>query len=279
MFDLFGIRARRKAKKEAEEAERLRIAQEEKRKYQERKNLIDKFLKEDWNRRYKLESEEYNKNKERAEKRNSVCPICGSKDIVHNIVRTKGEIHGKGSIDGSGYHSGGLFWSHGSSYISGRSKIDGELDTLPVNKCKQCGHEWNIEEAKWETIKSDFDSYDTGHPSYLYYRVKEYYEMTYDPYDVKEKFNSLEEKRENLCEEVSNNYSIRQYKKVPKYMLDYVFFQGMKKAYSYYSGVLGVFEWYDDMDEYSYVIPDNVWEVVKKLIGWEGPDKNDEKEE
>lgn len=279
MFDLFGIRARIKAKKEAKEAERLRIAQEEKRKYQERKSLIDKFLDEDWHRRYRLESEEYNKNKEKAEKRNSVCPTCGSKDIIHNIVRTKGEIHGKGSIDGSGYHSGGLFWSHGSSYISGHSKIDGELDTLPVNKCKQCGHEWNIEEPKWQSIKSEFDAYDTDHPSYLYRMVKAYYEMTYDPYDVKEEFNSLEEKRENLCKEVSNDYSIRQYKKLPKYMLDYVFYQGMNKAFSYYSGVLEEFEWYTDMDKYSYVIPDGVWEVVKKLIGWEGPDKDNEKTE
>lgn len=47
-------------------------------------------------------------------------------------------------MNGESYHSSSHSFFSGSSYSSSRVKghLHGELDTLTVNKCKVCGHEW-----------------------------------------------------------------------------------------------------------------------------------------
>ena len=129
----------------------------EKLRYNERKLYIDDFVNKLNSAEYEKEMESVKIHNDLAKKHNSICPNCCSKDIVHKFKRQKGEIHG--SIDGENYssHSGFLFG--GSSYQSGyvNGKIDGNLDTLKVNKCNHCGNEWEIMEEK------------------LYLKNKEYY--------------------------------------------------------------------------------------------------------
>ena len=149
IFDYF------KKKKE----ERARLLEENRRKmeenlrkeklrYNERKSYIDDFVNKLNLAEHEKEIESVKSHNDLAKRHNSVCPNCFSKDIVHKFKRQKGEMHG--SIDGESYssHSGFLFGS--SSYQSGyvNGKIDGNLDTLKVNKCNHCGNEWEIMEEK-----------------------------------------------------------------------------------------------------------------------------------
>lgn len=149
IFDYF------KKKKE----ERARLLEENRRKmeenlrkeklrYNERKSYIDDFVNKLNLAEHEKEMQSVKTHNDLAKRHNSVCPNCFSKDIVKKFKRQKGEIHG--SIDGESYssHSGFLFGS--SSYQSGyvNGKIDGNLDTLKVNKCNHCGNEWEIMEEK-----------------------------------------------------------------------------------------------------------------------------------
>ena len=157
IFDYF------KKKKE----ERARLLEENRRKmednlrkeklrYNERKLYIDDFVNKLNFAEHEKEMESVKSHNDCAKKRNSMCPNCCSKDIVHKFKRQKGEIHG--SIDGENYssHSGFLFGS--SSYQSGyvNGKIDGNLDTLKVNKCNHCGNEWEIMEEKLYLSSKDY---------------------------------------------------------------------------------------------------------------------------
>jgi len=49
-------------------------------------------------------------------------------------------------------------------------------------------------------------------------------------------------------------------------MLDYMVFYGHSK----YDNGSEIFGFKPDDDEYSYVMPDGIFEIVKKLIKWEG---------
>ena len=128
----------------------------EKLRYNERKSYIDDFVNKLNLAEHEKEIESVKSHNDLAKRHNSVCPNCFSKDIVHKFKRQKGEMHG--SIDGESYsyHSGFLFGS--SSYQSGyvNGKIDGNLDTLKVNKCNHCGNEWEIMEEKLWLKNKDY---------------------------------------------------------------------------------------------------------------------------
>lgn len=67
----------------------------------------------------------------RVEKRNKICPKCGSNLVNDRIRRVEGEI--KGSVSGSFiFGTGGLYGS-----------TSGTIDTNEVNKCNSCGNAWN----------------------------------------------------------------------------------------------------------------------------------------
>ena len=246
MFDIFGIKARIEAKKQAKEAERkekeakrLEAIQEKKKLYQERKAKIEAWLKV-YNKEQIAKSAKLDREaSERAEEKNSTCPKCGSKNVVHKVV-------------------------------SGHSKIDGEFDTYPVNRCKDCEHEWNVEEPYHYSTDDDFSKYGTISPAYLYRRIDEYYEMKFDPTDIKEEYNSLEEKREKFIEKTSNTYMLKPYKKAPRYMIEVALFEGFTEHYYFEDFLDKRFNYHKDDDKYSYRMTDEMWEVAKKIIGWEG---------
>lgn len=270
MFDIFGIRKRREERRLAKEAARQAEMQEKKRQYQERKKLITDYLDAYMKKEHEKCSEEYLKDKERAEKINSKCPKCGSINIVNHIRRTKGEIHGKGSISGFSSHSSGLFSSYSHSSIHGSSRIDGELDTLPVNKCNDCGNEWKVEEAKHSDTHNIFSAYDSTYPNSLYFRIDEYFELSYDPDDITEECNSLEEKREKYINDIaSRKHTFYFYKDVPRYMIEYALYKGITQYHYREENLDERFGFSEDVDEYSYQMPDELWNIVKKMINWE----------
>lgn len=272
MFDIFGIKAKRRTKKEAEEKKALEIAAEKKRIYQERKEKIDAYVKQ-YDEAFEAKAkEEYEKELKEVEERNSTCPKCGSKNVVHKVKRTKGEIHGEGHTSSYGSIGGSLFGLAGSLCSTGHSKIDGELDTLQINRCKDCEEEWNIEEVEAPSYYGyAFSQYDSFAPGFLFRRLKDYFKLKYDPYDVKNKCNSLEEMQQEFLEHYANIHYFDDYKKAPRYMMDYALFQGFSEHHYYLEHLdKKLFNYKDGDDKYSYTMSDEMWEVVKKLIGWEG---------
>lgn len=286
MFDIFGIKKRRAEKKRLEEEKHLEEIRIKKQNYQERKKLIESYLSVYNKEQEEIAKKQYHKNCEYADKVNSCCPKCGSKDVIHNIRRTQGEIHGSGSISGSSLTSYGLFSSASHSYVSGSSKIDGKLDTIPINKCNKCGNEWNIEKAKYPNADNIFSTYRSFAPTCLFNRVREYMKLEYNPEDITEECNSLEEKRDKYIEQCQTQYSYlwKYYSDCPRYMVEYAFFQELKdrpylkdrlcRIICEYKEMFSVDEDTDeysvdeDTDEYSFEFSDELWEIVKKIIRW-----------
>lgn len=269
MWDIFGIRARYKAKAAEKERKRLEEMQEKKKAYQERKRIIDDYLNKYKDTLWKKQRNYNDEQEEKADKKNSKCPKCGSTNVINHIKRTKGEIHGSGHSHSTSSSSSFLFSS--SSYYSSthRSKLDGELDTYPVNKCNECGNEWNVAKPDKYDYENVFEAYDSHRPNYLLGRIKEYFELKYDPKDVTDPCNSLEEKQRKFINEY-NKYSFTEYKEAPRYMIEYAIYNALHH-YSYTMNECAeLFECDEDMDEYSYVMPDKIWNIAKQIIGWKG---------
>ena len=152
-----------------------------------------------------LDAEKSSKaNRERVDKANSICPKCGNKNIIDKISQIKGDL------SGSSYSSGSLFGS--SSY----SSIHGSLDTLEVNKCPKCNHEWKktFFSCHYETIEFKL--------SRLRYALENFdtaINCTFDENSITEKFTSLEEKRTALIEKARDSFSTKDAK---------AFFSGVK---------------------------------------------------
>lgn len=221
--------------------------------------MIDEYLSEYRRKKSEREMERYFNDQKEAEKENAVCPLCHSTGVIHHVVRTKGELHGKGS---SHFSSSSMLLSH-NAYSNSDWKLGGALDTLPVNKCNDCGHEWNIKKAE-RVETNDWFCYD--YAQWFYGEIKRYLRLCFNPYDRTEEFNSLEEKQETFAKEVSERFYIEPLRNVPRYMLDYMVFYGHSK----YDNGSEIFGFKPDDDEYSYVMPDRIFEIVKKLIRWEG---------
>lgn len=273
-MDLFGIKARRaarKAEKEQIKAEKERIKleqlQAEKKLYQERKAKINAYWKKYNEREEKIVSDKYREEMAEYRKLTSSCPRCKSTDVIQHFVRTKGEMHGEGNSYGS---MSGNFLSI-SGHYHGSSKIDGELDTYPVNKCKTCGHEWVIEQPKVENADDVFNSWNSATPNYLYRRIEEYLEMKYDPKDLTDECNSLEEKKVKFIERTSHSSILEPLKTVPRYMVEYALYNGITGwCIPIYNELDPRFGDVEHKDRYSYTMPDDLWELVKKILGWNG---------
>ena len=266
MFDIFGIRAYFKAKREEKE-HRLK---EKKQRYQNRKKIIQDYLKDYYKKDFDHRKKEYEENQKRANELNSKCPKCGSINVINNIRRTKGEIHGESHT----YHSSSShFLSSSNFFSSGHGKIDGELDTLPINKCKDCGNEWNIEKAKFPTEHNIFSIYSSNLPLYLYDRIEEYLKMEYDPNDITDVCNSLEEKRQEYINKCRNGCMLKQAQYLPKYMIGYLVWKGMTEYHYREESLDKALGYNEKLDEFSYVTPDELWKIIKEIIDWKGEDK------
>ena len=251
--------------REKREQEQLKNAAEARAAYQARKKSITDFLDRDYKRRDEIRRNDFLTEKGRCDKANGACPKCHSNNVIHIIKRAKGEIHGEGSW--SGYHSS-LFFSS-SSHTSGHLSLDGSSDTYPVNKCKDCGNEWNVEETEYPSDVDPFSPYSSFAPMRLCDDTADYVNLTWDPRDVKEECGSLEEKKEAFLAKSRSRFWFEDYRTAPREALEYAAYRYME-----YTGrdedVMKVFRPKDGDDEYTYTFPDDVWEAVKKVIGWEG---------
>lgn len=131
----------------------------------------------------KQSDERFERDKEEYEKNNSVCPKCGHNVVVEHIQRIQGKIDG---------HMGGSIFGFGGS-------IHGSMDTNEVNFCTKCTHQWKKGElANWGGM-TIIESY----LSWLRIAVSHYKDLgnvTFDPKDITETFNSKEEKFEKQLE-------------------------------------------------------------------------------
>ena len=272
MFNIFGIKVWRKTKEDA----RLEDIAKKKKAYQERKTKITAFLNDYHEKEFQKRKERYQLREELAEKHNSECPKCKSTNVVNHIKRTKGEIHG--NSHSNSYISSSNFFLGSSSYSSSNriGKIDGQLDTYPVNKCNDCGHEWKIEEAEWPEVYDKFSAY-SSNPRFFFNLIYDYLKLEYDPEDITEECNSLEEKQQKYIDRNKGNTFFKLYRTLPKYMLDYVLYQGIKCERFIdieelrKNGFWGIS---DKTDDYSYEMPQELWEVCQKIIGWKGEDES-----
>jgi hypothetical protein len=212
---LFSYFKKKKEEKERLEYENRLMAEEklrkEKLRYNERKLYIDdcvKKIKDTERDKQKDALVEYNKN---AKENNSICPNCYRKDVIKIFKRHKGEING--SIDGksSSSHSSFLFssYSHHSNSINGN--IEGKLDTLRVNKCNHCGHEWTIIETKnwfdnndYYSGKIDWKFYTTNLIQNCIWALDEI--DNFNPYNLNEECNNIEEKIEQQVNNIKEKY-------------------------------------------------------------------------
>lgn len=164
--------------------------QAKKKRYQYIKGEIDKEIERKDDYLLKTAEKHFEQEKKEVEEYNSTCPLCKSKEVVNKIHRTQGDIEGN-SI---------LFGSYNSYYGSG--KIDGKLDTNEIKHCNDCGNEWKPKESpkmhsNWDTI--NIMTY------HLVDSILEIAMATYDNRSIKEPYNSLEEKKEDLFENIKNN--------------------------------------------------------------------------
>ena len=266
MFDPFGIK-KRKAERAAQAAvARQKMLDEREARLESRKAAIDKFLDE----KEQIANEQAKVAQERDEaevaQKNTVCPVCGSKNRIHKFVRTKGQLDGSLGGSSSGYSS--LFggYSHGS--ISG--KIHGELDTFEVNECKDCGNQWKVVEPRHKYL-SDYRintwSLDEseGNVGFLYRSIRRYRE---EP-----------KKMEDL-----NEYSVvREFKDTPRMVLEYLLFSfhlswrgygvydGDDDHYILYNTPIHYNEEKEDFngDPYLFEFSEEDWDFIKRVVGYE----------
>ena len=232
--------------------------------YQARKAKIDSWHQSYWSKQYDKKEDAYKEALKEAEKKNSVCPKCGSTNVVNHIRRNKGELHGEGEI------SGGFSLFGGSVY--GHSNIDGKLDTLPVCKCNDCGNEWYLEVPQKKKTDDEFDSYYSSNPERLVSHIHEYLSMRFNPKDLDETCNSLEEKREEFVKRWNSGWPFDLYRTCPRYMIDVAVWEGMH-SYWKKDELESIFGYDEDLDQYSYRMSDKLWEVVKLVIGWKGTEE------
>ena len=211
-----------KAQKEKEASEKLAKQEAENKAKIEKERLkeekIESLKKEyqDVSERFKKEIESKNDNiietrKWSVERTNSTCPKCGSKKLIDKVSRIKGEIDGESSSSFSSNSSSSIFSHYSSSRFDSESSLHGEIDTLSVNKCAECGNEWKKEEMKYSR---PYDMEDYFEP--IYYSLKEFYDaknVSFDSSDLSEKFNSKEEKTQHMLDIANKSIWLEESKK------------------------------------------------------------------
>ncbi len=93
-------------------------------------------------------------------------------------------------------------------------------------------------------------------------RIAGYFALAWNPYDVTDPCNSIEEKREEYCKQAAAD--MRYYRKMPRYAIEYAVFIGLDGRKDKLFGQT------NGKDKYSYTMPDEPWDKVKEIIKWDG---------
>jgi len=147
----------------------------------------------------KLAAAEEIKRIEERDNFNNVCPKCKSERVNDRIKRFEGEIKGSSS---------GHFSFGGSGFSSG--KIDGKFDTTEVNKCNDCQNEWKKYPNGVTVSGHDYIQSQLFALKRAFYSIDNVDKTTWDRNDIKEKYKSLEEKKEALKRDFDKNYKVEE---------------------------------------------------------------------
>lgn len=212
----------------AEEAKQKAIA-ERKTLYNTYKEYIDDIVKAH-NKDQAQKRNNYIDKKEKENKEsNHKCPRCGCTETIEVYRRPKGELDGSFSSSSSSSYSHGLFSGYGESSHSSRGSIKGSLDTLKVNRCTKCEHEWEIlpeviypsqvdyffGEEDWDT----YAKYFINDVTRLIHKIEEF-----DPNQLDNKYNSIDEIIEDAKTDIW-------YKKVKDWSLELLYYMAYQNKY------------------------------------------------
>lgn len=140
------------------------------------------------------------RDKEHNEK-NRTCPSCKSKNVNQRIKRQQGELKGESFGSGEGFGILTLNYSKSSSY----GYINGKTDTNPVNKCNDCNHEWKPHKSEITWAGKIIINH-VGWTVDMLNMYHDAYNCKFDPLDVKEEYESLEEKKTALLHKASADF-------------------------------------------------------------------------
>ncbi len=132
---------------------------------------------------------------ENVNKKNNICPKCQHDKSISKFIKQEAE----GYISGSSWKA----LSFGESSISGSFKAD----TKPVNRCTKCDHEWLIEELKFNRFNTiDFSVASKINKLFNFIKHKNLISTcTFNPNDITEEYNSLDEKKKDLIEDLERD--------------------------------------------------------------------------
>lgn len=144
-----------------------------------------------------IADDQRNENRKAEEKSNSVCPKCNGTNVNDRIKCQQGELNG--SFSGSSWSAltFGSSESHGS--------IIGSLDTNEVNKCNDCQHEWKKHKHTY-TYSGDIIKNRLRLVKWHLEDLSAIRNVKFDPEDIKEEYNSLEEKKTAMQNKLKNSW-------------------------------------------------------------------------
>lgn len=176
----------KKKKNEEKQIQKKKPSIEEQRAlYQKRKQYLTQEKERVYDKIYEEKDKSHERSVKEAERHNNNCPHCKGTDIIQVFHQQEGNISG-----------------HSSSYHGmGSGSVSGKIKTLKVNKCKICGQEWEYKE-----VRSHYDSFSSTDYALdrIYRNIWNILDLKYDPSDISETFNSLEEKQKAEIEKIKN---------------------------------------------------------------------------
>jgi hypothetical protein len=181
----------------------------EKEKYKRNKEYIDYIISDNNKKEIRKKADYGLKKEEENKKNNRTCPHCHGNNIIQVYNRPKGEIKGQTDSSYSSYHSSSFFSSYSSTHSKTTGKIDGHIDTLRVNKCNDCNHEWEYKKefvliSSDENYTNKIDWYsDVKYFIWDCYRVIEEIH-NFNPNDIKEEYTTVKEKANALIKKVKD---------------------------------------------------------------------------
>lgn len=236
MFNFF-----KKRRKEREEQARLLKEQRQEKERQAKQALKERYLArkayiDSWVETFDKEERakelaQINETEKNNRQSNRTCPNCKSTDVHQAYARLKGEVNGELRSASHSSSSFGLFHNYNSHSSYANGSLHGEMDTIRVNKCNQCNHEWErksecLISVDWYPGKVDLKR---DVPRFLE-RIVEIYDKVgnFDPTDLTETAETVEE----YIQECINQIKWRFDSKVFDLPLEILFYYG--RRYHYY---------------------------------------------
>lgn len=243
---------------------------EQKRIFIERKNYIDGIVQSNFEQQLDFEEKQIEIETARNEKHNSTCPNCGSRNVCKVYNRLQGSLDGGINSHSSSYSSFGLFSGSSSHYNHTHGSIRGEMDTIRVNKCNDCNHEWeykkeNFSSLSWYPGKIDYSMDVPRFLDKVYYLLED--SRKFDPDALTETCSTLEEWIKKNVEQIRDFY-----KDIQSLELEVLYYYARRHSYNvvHEEEIFG-FNWRNSGDsEIERYISSFTPEIENILIEWFG---------